>query len=84
MPMGLHPPWIYPVRGSSSFCGSMAMLFSPTALAAFFRSSSSATGITNTKCPPEAPVVTSVLKTRSGGSPRAAATSTPLTAPEAR
>jgi hypothetical protein len=48
MPMGLHPPWIYPVRGSSSFCGSMTMLFSPTALAAFFRSSSSATGITKT------------------------------------
>ena len=43
-----QPPWIYPVRGSSSLDLIMLILFSPTALAAFFRSSSWCTGIRKT------------------------------------
>ena len=37
-----------PVSGRSSFCGIMETAFSPEARAAFFRSSSAATGITKT------------------------------------
>ena len=48
MPTGEQPPWTYPVTGSSCFCGSISTAFSPAALAAFLRSSSAATGITNT------------------------------------
>lgn len=48
MPIGEHPPWTYPVRGSKSLDLTMLMLFSPTDFAAFFKSSSFWTGSKNT------------------------------------
>ena len=58
----------------------MATDFSPTAAAAFLRSSSLPTGIMNTYCSPDFPTVTSVLKTESGFSPSSCAIRVPLTA----
>ena len=77
IPTGLHPPRMYPVTRLISSTRIMATDFSPTARAAFFRSSSSATGSTKTKYPPELPFVTRVLKTLSGSWPTLAATLTP-------
>ena len=54
--------------------------FSPTALAAFFRSSSARTGITNTWQVLEAPRVTRVLNTAAGSCPSSRATEAPSTA----
>ena len=46
-----------------------ARLFSPAAAAAFLRSSSSATGMQQTTCPPAGATQTSVLKLAAGSSP---------------
>ena len=49
IPRGEHPPCIYPVRGKSSDCFIISMLFSPAAFAAFFRSRLPVPGTTKTK-----------------------------------
>ena len=48
IPIAVHPPRIYPVILFNSFTGSISIDFSLTLRAAFFRSNSAATGITNT------------------------------------
>ncbi len=48
MPMGEHPPWIYPVRGRSCFDLIISTDFSPTAAAAFLRSREAHAGTTKT------------------------------------
>ena len=63
IPMGEQPPWMYPVKGSKSFAFTIRMLFSPTAFAAFFKSSSRQTGTRNTKWLAKLPSVTRVLNT---------------------
>ena len=60
------------MSGSSFFCGSMAMLFTPAAFAAFLSESVSGAGMTNTKCSPVFASATSVLKTHSKKAAKAA------------
>ena len=74
MPMAVQPPRIYPVAGRSSFMAIISAFLLPEILAAFLRSTSRLPAITHTKRPVRSPRSTSVLNTRSTGSPRLSAT----------
>ena len=65
---------MYPVRGSTSFSGTVSAFLSPVAFANAFRSSSQSPGTTARQTPCLSPLANSVLNTCPGGSPTFRAT----------
>lgn len=75
-PTGEMPPATYPVARSAAATSASTAFFPPTAAASALRSSWRCTGTTPTASDPST-AATSVLNTRSGGTPSASLASRP-------